>query len=449
VESQIGRWTLPADPAFPRPLPPPWHLVSMAVTQAPDAARRDVVIDAVRALSLLVVVMWHWVFTTITWRPDGPHASNPIGVTRGLWLLTWLLQVMPLFFFAGGYAHSLSWERSGGGWAWVRKRLLSLAAPASALIVAGLAGWQVARTVAPEAQWVTRGIVLVLSPLWFLAVYALLVVYMPLWRWLHDRMLEVAVVIMVGLAVVVDVMRFTYRWPGVELLNLVVVWAVAHQLGFFYPRLAAAPKRFAWCLALGGGFALFGLTNMKLYPRSMVGVPGEEISNMAPPTLAIAALTALQIGVLMLNRERIQGWACRGWGARVVGLASRNAMPIFLWHAPGFAVAYGLWRLAGLPGQDPRIDCRLVDVAAPLVGAPDRPDVHPGVNGREAHRPRAGPRGLQPHLIRRAAGRGAPGPPRGRRGPAPPTSPVGRPQPAGRSPRARGRPASVRTPSPP
>jgi hypothetical protein len=108
-------------------------------------------------------------------------------------------------------------------------------------------------------------------------------------------------------------------------------------------------------LASGGLIALFGLTNMGLYPRSMVGVPGETISNMAPPTLAIAALTTFQAGVLLINRERIVRWAQTG-GRRLVGFASRNSMRIFLWHAPGFAIAYGLWRLAGLPGQSPVVN---------------------------------------------------------------------------------------------
>lgn len=312
---------------------------------------RDPVIDAVRAIALLVVVAWHWVFTTIIWEPDGPHASNPIGVTRGLWLATWLLQVMPLFFFAGGYLHGVSWERSGGGMRWVWNRLRSLLLPAIFLVAVGVAAWRAADAIAPEADWVARGVVLMLSPLWFLIVYSLLVIGMPVWRYLHERLLEVAVVLLVGIAVMVDVFRFSYRWRGVEWVNLVVVWAIAHQLGFFYERLVAAPKRFAWSLVLGGFFALFGLTNMHLYPRSMVGVPGEAISNMSPPTLPIAALTVLQIGVLLLVRERVAMWATRGTGLRIVSFASRVAMPVFLWHAPGFALTYGLWRLGGLPGQ--------------------------------------------------------------------------------------------------
>jgi hypothetical protein len=54
--------------------------------------------------------------------------------------------------------------------------------------------------------------------------------------------------------------------------------------------------------------------------------------------------------VLLVNRDRITRWAQTS-GRRLVEFASRNSMRIFLWHAPGFAIAYGLWRLADLPGQ--------------------------------------------------------------------------------------------------
>ena len=94
----------------------------------PQPPQRDAFIDFVRAFSLLVVVAWHWVFTIIIWKPDGPHASNPIGFTNGLFIATWLFQVMPLFFFVGGYAHTEAWEaaeekgrfRSTIGFAWAR-----------------------------------------------------------------------------------------------------------------------------------------------------------------------------------------------------------------------------------------------------------------------------------------------------------------------------------------
>ena len=325
------------------------------MTQTTVETKRDLFIDTVRALSLFVVVLWHWVFTTISWEADGPHASNPIGVTRGLWMATWLLQVMPAFFFAGGYVHKRGWVASEG-WSWVMKRLQRLWAPALALVVVGIAIWIAAEQIAPEADWVLRGVVLVLSPLWFLIVYAMLVATAPMWFWLHERYQELVPLWMIGIAVVVDVLRFRYRVTGVEWINMLIVWALPHQLGFEYDRLCRAPRRFASCLAWGGFFALFGLTNMGLYPRSMVGVPGEEISNMAPPTLAIAALAIFQVGVLLLVRDRIEAWARSELGSRFVAFAARNSMRVFLWHAPGYALAYGLWRLADLPGQSASVD---------------------------------------------------------------------------------------------
>ena len=40
---------------------------------------RDELIDLLRSLATTTVVLWHWVFTILVWRPDGPHADNPIG----------------------------------------------------------------------------------------------------------------------------------------------------------------------------------------------------------------------------------------------------------------------------------------------------------------------------------------------------------------------------------
>ncbi len=61
----------------------------------PRPVARDALLDLVRASALLVVVLWHWIFTSVRWSHDGPHVGNPVAVTPGMWLLTWLLQIMP------------------------------------------------------------------------------------------------------------------------------------------------------------------------------------------------------------------------------------------------------------------------------------------------------------------------------------------------------------------
>jgi hypothetical protein len=55
-----------------------------------------------------VVVLWHWAFTILRWAPEGA-CDEPAGVFSGLWILTWLLQVLPVFFYVGGYVHLVSW----------------------------------------------------------------------------------------------------------------------------------------------------------------------------------------------------------------------------------------------------------------------------------------------------------------------------------------------------
>jgi peptidoglycan/LPS O-acetylase OafA/YrhL len=326
-------------------------LVGMLSTAAaparPAKTSRDRYVDLLRAGSLLVVIAWHWVFTVVIWKADGPHASNPLGTTRGVWLLTWLFQVMPIFFWVGGFVHSRTYSSSRSYVAFLRKRLGRLVVPAAAAIavVSGLG--IVASHVLPGAP-VGRSVLLILSPLWFLAVYVVLVLITPMAAWAHRRFGEVAVVTLAGLAAVADLLRFRFDVPFASLLAWVAVWGFAHQLGFHYDRLIAAPRRFAWCMALGGLYALIGLTNIGHYPKSMVGVPGEAVSNMAPPTICIVALCLLQVGVALLVRDRAIALLGRPRASRVVDWVSSNSMSLYLWHGVGFASAYGIVRALGV-----------------------------------------------------------------------------------------------------
>lgn len=316
------------------------------------ARTRDPYVDLLRAGSLLVVVLWHWVFTILIWRPDGPHASNPIGHTPGLWALTWVLQVMPVFFFVGGYAHRRTWEsgeaRGDGAAAFLRRRLGRLVVPTLALlVVAGLARF-VTAALFPDATWVGRGLVLLISPLWFLGVYLVLVLATPLAIRAHRAHGVRALVALAAAAVVVDGLRFRFDVPYVEWLNFVFVYGFAHQLGFWWPTLVAAGRRRAAALTVGGFAGLVVLTNLGTYPRSMVGVPGEPISNVAPPTVCLLALGCFQVGLVLLARGRVSAWLERGGAARPVAWANENSMTVFLWHFTGYGVFLAIATAVGL-----------------------------------------------------------------------------------------------------
>jgi peptidoglycan/LPS O-acetylase OafA/YrhL len=306
---------------------------------------RDPFVDFVRAFSLLVVVAWHWCFTIIIWKPDGPHATNPIGFTDGAWVATWLFQVMPLFFFVGGYANLSAYrtkQRRGTSlWAFVWGRVKQLAAPSLALL--GI--WVVLGSIAAtryDGEWVWRAVRLVVSPLWFVAVYLLVIVAFPLMHWLHQRYGTLVLVWLVGASALVDVARFAHGRTTWALLNVLLVWGFCHQLGFFYEQMVGAGRRLAWTLAWGGLFSLVALVASNLYPGSMVGVPGERFSNMAPPTLCIVALVVFQSGVALLLRpwvlERLE--TSHRWD-RTNEVINRFAMPLFLFHSTGMAIA--LW----------------------------------------------------------------------------------------------------------
>ena len=302
---------------------------------------RNAYIDFLRAFSLLVVVAWHWVFTIIRWEPDGPHASNPIGFTTGLWTATWLLQVMPLFFYVGGYSHLVSWghaqQRGEKLHHFVLVRLRRLAVPAFTLFVVIAVLGTVLGAVF-NWTWTRRGIYLVVSPLWFMAVYLVLVALLPITLWLHRRFDTIVLVFMVGFAGAVDIARFRYHENGwIAMVNMLVVWGLCHQLGFFYDRIVHATRRADWTMLWGGLFALMGLVGSGLYPGSMVGVPGER-SNMAPPTLCIVALVFFQAGVAEIIRPSMERRLTRPRWQRFNEVINRFSLPLFLFHTTGLAL---------------------------------------------------------------------------------------------------------------
>jgi acyltransferase-like protein len=302
--------------------------------------RRDPYLDALRAASLLVVVFFHWFGTILHWSPTGPHATSPLASVPGLWLGTWLLQVMPVFFYVGGCLHRRA-HRPG----YVRGRLVGLLSATAPLLL----GWAVVGavlTVAGGARWARGVVLLALSPLWFLVVYLLLVALLPVAIRLHRRLGAGALPLLVAVAAVVDGLRLGLGLPWVGWLNLAVVWGLAHQAGFHHERLMTLPRRWGYGLVAAGLLGLCGLLALG-YPGSMVGVPGQKWSNMSPPTLAIVALTTLQVGLIRLAYPAVPRLLERAAARRALAIANRYGMPVFLFHLTTFLLAQAVgWPIA-------------------------------------------------------------------------------------------------------
>src|SRR3954454_7622105 len=111
----------------------PPALDDLARATPPD---RDRYVDFLRAASILVVVMGHWTIALIAWKGGVIRSTSAIGKTPGLWLVTWVAQVMPVFFFVGGYANFVALRstrrRGASARSFVASRVRRLLVPALA-----------------------------------------------------------------------------------------------------------------------------------------------------------------------------------------------------------------------------------------------------------------------------------------------------------------------------
>jgi peptidoglycan/LPS O-acetylase OafA/YrhL len=317
-------------------------------------ASRDRYVDFLRAFSIATVVLGHWLIAIIVWRDGRVSVQNAVGVTSGLWLATWVLQVMPLFFFVGGFSNLKTYEamrrRRETYRDFMRARAVRLWKPT--LVFVGV--WAVIQLGLHIADvgsdGLIRGSMLPFGPMWFLFVYMGVIAATPVMLRLHRRFGVRAAGALAAGVIAVDVMRFALELEAVAWLNLALVWLLVHQIGFFYAdgSLVAAGPRVHTAMALGGLAGLVLLTNIGVYPRSMVGTDIEVVSNMNPPTACIAALTSWLVGAAMLLRDRINRWlqGTRPWAAVIA--ANSMIMTVFLWHLTAYLVAILLLYPLGL-----------------------------------------------------------------------------------------------------
>ncbi len=332
----------------------PDPLVDVLVDATPPD--RDRVVDALRGLSIAVVVLWHWVLS-IT-HVDGEGAltmPNPIDQVPGLWLATWVLQVMPVFFVVGGYADLAGWDAvraRGGTWAtFARRRVDRLVRPVGAFVVVWAVLDLVIRSARPGTPSVWTWGRVVFVPLWFLGAYLAVSLLAPLAARAHRR---APVAALGGLALgvaLLDVARATWGWEAAGLANSLLVWVFAHQLGFWWRDGTATAWSVTrrWAVALTGLGALVVLTATGWYPSAMVAVRGEDSSNMFPTTGAIAALAVFQFGLVLLARPALEQLLARRavWKATVT--VNAVAMTVFTWHMTALVLALGAWRALGMP----------------------------------------------------------------------------------------------------
>jgi fucose 4-O-acetylase-like acetyltransferase len=347
-------------------------------------ASRDRFMDMLRAASIVTVVIGHWLISIIAWDSGTIRTTSAIGVAPGLWLATWVLQVMPIFFFVGGFANLVAYDayrrRGASTIAFIRSRVERLMKPS--LIFLGV--WLVVQVVlhltdtgAPTGPRIwgdthllrgmhPPGATVPFGPTWFIAVYLIVVVISPATIWLHRRIGWGAPLLFGISAIVTDLIGFGASIHGVRYANVAFVLLFPHQLGHLYASGAFArlPRAVPWAMVVSGLGALIALTTSPLfiaiggarrfvwfpqighYPKSLLGTDVEAISNAYPPTVCYLAVGLLTIGGVLLLREPATRWlqGRRPW--RAVIAANSVVMTLFLWHMTAFLLAVlVLWPL--------------------------------------------------------------------------------------------------------
>ena len=311
-----------------------WSRAARLADRTP--ASRNRYVDFLRAASMLVVTVGHWLAAAPYFDASGELIGAHI-LTAVPWTawLTWIVQVMPVFFIVGGYANGASWRaarRDGRSYAsWLESRLRRLVWPVLPLLVAWVAivTIEYARGVRPEL--IRYGSRIAFIPVWFLAVYIVIVLLTPVMEAAWRRFGARSFWTLTAAAILVDILYFAggVRWLGFA--NYLFVWGAISLLGYAWLDDRFSSRRIALLCAALALAVLLSLVLAGPYPVPMLGVL-DGVSNTTPPKVTLIALAIVQGGVLFALQPVVQRWLAgrSAWTATV--LINANIMTLLIWH---------------------------------------------------------------------------------------------------------------------
>ncbi|MGS2615408.1 acyltransferase family protein [Micromonospora sp. LZ34] len=346
-------------------------------------AGRERYVDLLRALAIVLVVLGHWAVAAITYDPDGdPTGRSALPELPWAYPLTWVVQVMPVFFIVGGFANAASLtaqgRRGGDATGWLLGRSARLLRPTTALLVVLAAGALTARLLGAEAPLIRTVVWFATIPLWFLAAYLVVVPLTPVTYALHRRFGLAVPVALAALVAAGDLGR-ALGPAELALPNYLFGWLAVHQLGFAWHDARAQPRagtatdrdgaagaggirsrrlpvsrRAGAAMLVGGLTVAVLLTGPGPYPVSMINIPGEPLDNAAPPSVALLAVTTGQLGLILLLRDPAERWLHRSRPWQAVIAVNAVVLTVFLWHLSAVILLVGALDAAGvLPTPPP------------------------------------------------------------------------------------------------
>ena len=312
---------------------------------------RDRAVDVARIAALIVVMFGHCALLLATIDGGGLRIANLIGEVPSVAPLTWIVQVMPLFFLAGGAAGAYSY-RPGTPWGtWLFSRAQRLFRPVFWYLAAWSVGLLATRLIlGPDSAAGLGGESVAL--LWFLGVYVVTLAFVPaLVRLRSGRDVALVLTGLLAAAAAMDAVRFTTGAPESAVANFVIVWLIPVAIGAAYARRLLATR-----VAAGVGVVAFGaalaLVTFGPYEVSLVVTGAERVSNVAPPTLLLAMHCVWMSCAFVVSAGAIRRWAQRPRVWRVVAAGNAGAMTLYLWHIVAIAIAAFSLHAVGLDAYD-------------------------------------------------------------------------------------------------
>jgi hypothetical protein len=304
---------------------------------APRTSERNPYVDLLRVFSIGMVVLGHWMLTSLTYSDGAFSTANILGDVHWTQWFTLLFQVIPLFFLAGGYSAAASWSAhlAAGGRAgeWLLSRAQRLLLPTALYVgVATLAvlaclGLGVDVRTMSLAGWA------VALQLWFLPVYLGLLLLTPALHAAHRRWGLAVPAVLGVLGVAVDAVVIEAHTTPLGWLNYLLVWGALYQVGFCWrDGLLGRPRLLLPALGLGGALAYGLLVGVGPFPLCLIGVSGQRLDNTAPPSAALLAFALAQTAVFVALEPPVERLLRRPRAVRTVTRANALVMIVYLWH---------------------------------------------------------------------------------------------------------------------
>ena len=322
-----------------------------ATSSSIDISKRDPTLDIARVFCVVLVVVIHLLMVGVGQGPDGLVVSRPLENQSWFWIATWFGQIMPLFFVVGGFASLTAWrslQRRGGTAAdYVRNRVLRLAQPALPLFLFYVVVVGAATLIGVDPVLLDTVVAGAGFPLWFLAAYTACQALVPLMARLHATRPRLTLLVLLALVVLFDTLRFTIGITELGLPNMVFVWLLAQQFGFWYAD--------GW-FAARNGWQLAGITVASYAVLAAVSLPegwysNDMLANLNPPTLPLVCLALAQACILRALKPWLARLMTTHAARAVVFLVGTRLMTIYLWHLPIIIMLSGLALL--IPGASP------------------------------------------------------------------------------------------------